>query len=245
MCRVRAVTHRRVAALVRCAQTPALGVLTLLLLATCGRPLTDGERAFAFLVHGPTLDTATVRLHDGLAPAPPRTVPVRPFLACRDRIWPPPPGPIYQGVTSAMAIFQSIHFHDRWYRDDFMAEWPEQLDLAAALLFAHEMVHVWQWQNRAVTGYHPLKAALEHAGSPDPYLFDTTTTGTFLDYGYEQQAAILEELVCCQALAPKAPRTARLRAMLEPWFALPPEGRPLANEVWLPWAGADLTGICD
>jgi len=222
-----------------------LPLLTLLLVAACGRPLTDNESAFALLVHGPTLETASVHLHDGLAPAPPRTVPVRPAVACRDRIWPRPTGPTYQGVTSAMAIFQSVHFHSRWYAPDFLADWPDSLYLPDAMLLAHELVHVWQWQNRAITGYHPLKAALEHVGRPDPYLFDTATSGAFLDYGYEQQAAMMEELVCCQALAPTAPRTARLRAMLAPYFALPPAGQPLTNEVWLPWAEADLTGICD
>ena len=58
----------------------------------------------------------------------------------------------------------------------------------AMMLFAHEMVHVWQWQNRHVTGYHPLKAAQEH-NAVDPYLFDLSQAPKFLDYGFEQQGA--------------------------------------------------------
>jgi hypothetical protein len=196
------------------------------------------------LLHGPTLDTAPIRLGDRMAPEPLRTVPVRPALACQDRIWPRPKGPTTRGMTTAMAIFQNVHFRDRWYRPDFLAGWPETLPLAQAMLFAHEMVHVWQWQNRAVTGYHPLRAALEHVGSPDPYQFDTATSAPFLSYGYEQQGAIVEEFVCCLALDPEAPRTARLRAMLEPHFALPPEGQALAGRVLLPWEGAEVEGIC-
>jgi hypothetical protein len=82
-------------------------------------------------------------------------------------------------------------------------------------------------------------------GSPDPYQFDTTTAAPFLSYGYEQQGAIMEEFICCAALAPDAPRTARLRAILAPYFALPPEGTPLANDIILPWPGAEVDGICD
>ena len=33
--------------------------------------------------------------------------------------------------------------------------------LSEAMLLAHEMTHVWQWQNRKRTGYHPLRAAAE------------------------------------------------------------------------------------
>ena len=54
------------------------------------------------------------------------------------------------------------------YRGDMVEGWPEVLPLADAMLLAHEMVHAWQWQNRDLTGYHPLKAAFEHVGSADP-----------------------------------------------------------------------------
>jgi hypothetical protein len=219
-------------------------ILACLILAACGRTLTPNETAFAALVHGPGFDPGPVRLLDGMAPDPGRAVPVRPPDACQDRIWPRPKGPTVTGVTSAIAIFRTVHFRDGWYRDDFLAEWPDTLPLASAMLFAHEMVHVWQWQNRDLTGYHPLRAAFEHVGSPDPYLFDPDTNASFLDYGYEQQAAIMEEFICCTALDPDAPRTSRLRALLAPHFALPPEGQPLAEQVRLPWAGAEVQGIC-
>jgi hypothetical protein len=222
-----------------------IALLALITLATCGRPLTPGETAFAALVHGPSLDTSPVRFGDQLAPEPLRTVPVRPALACRDRLYPRPKGPTFRSVSAAVAAFQTVYFRQGWYQPDFLAGWPDALPLADAMLFAHELTHVWQWQNRAITGYHPLRAALEHVASPDPYQFDPGTAAPFLSYGYEQQAAIVEEFLCCTALAPTAPRTARLRAMLTPYFALPPEGEPLADQIILPWDGVETDGICD
>ena len=82
------------------------------------------------------------------------------------------------------------------------------------MLFAHEITHVWQWQNRATTGYSPLRAAREHEGGADPYLYDINTKAGFLDYGYEQQASIVEEFVCCAALDPTGSRTQRLEALI-------------------------------
>ena len=112
------------------------------------------------------------------------------------------------------------------------------------MLFAHEMTHVWQWQNRDITGYHPLKAASEHS-APDPYLFDLENSPKFLDYGFEQQGAIVEEFVCCRALAPQAARTKRLHTMISqsmPLSALPEERE---HSVLLPWDGVQVNGICD
>ena len=88
-----------------------------------------------------------------------------------------------------------------------------------------------------VTGYFPLKAAFEHVGSPDPYLFDLGTSADFLDYGYEQQGAIMEEYVCCRTLAPQAARTERLHEMLSAVLSADAHRRPLTEWVALPWEG--------
>jgi hypothetical protein len=144
-----------------------------------------------------------------------------------------------------MAVFEHIYVRRDLYQEDMVEGWPEVLPLADAMLLAHEMVHAWQWQNRALTGYHPIKAALEHTGRADPYLFDLETEADFLDYGYEQQGSIMEEYVCCRTLAPKAPRTARLHEMLGKYFALSPLDRPMTEWVALPWDGVEIEGICD
>lgn len=220
-----------------------LPLLALLLLAACGRPLTSNERAFLSEIPGDALDLDRVRLHDGLAPEPPRLVPVPPRVTCQARLYPPRP-PAVRITTGAMALFQDVHLRGDLYRPDLMAGWPEVLPLADAMLLAHEMVHVWQWQARATTGYHPLLAAFEHAASPDPYLFDVDSEARFLDHGWEQQGAIMEEYVCCRTLAPGAARTKRLHAMLLEHFDLRSLDEPLASRVLVPWPGVETEGIC-
>lgn len=217
-----------------------------LVLASCvGRPLTENERAFARTIQGTALTTATVRLVDG---APTKAVtfrrPVRPRTTCRERILPPPTTDIVTGKPAAIAVFNRVLFDEDWYLDDYLPDFPEKIDLIAAMLFAHEMTHIWQWQNRDLTGYHPLKAASEH-NAEDPYLFDLTRDPKFLDYGYEQQGAIVEEFVCCRALAPQAPRTRRLHAMLRQVMPVAPLPAEREYAVRLPWNGVQIEGICD
>ncbi|NBC95059.1 MAG: hypothetical protein GVY27_01745, partial [Deinococcus-Thermus bacterium] len=105
--------------------------------------------------------------------------------------------------------------------------------------------HIWQWQNRAETGYHPLKAAAEHTASDDPYLFDPDTQTRLLDHPFEQQAVIVEEYVCCAALDPEAPRTeALLRLVRQPFPEAAARARVSREAVRLPWRGAETRGIC-
>ena len=222
---------------------PAL--LALLLLAACGRPLTPNEVAFLSGLHGPTLDTSRVRMHDARRLSATRVLPAAPRLTCQSRLFPPPRGETVRTATGAISLFEHIYVRRDLYRNDMVEGWPEVLPLADAMLLAHEMVHAWQWQNRALTGYHPIKAALEHTGSVDPYLFDLDTSTSYLDYGYEQQGSIMEEYVCCRTLAPRADRTARLHAMLSEYFPLRPLDEPMTEWVALPWEGVQVEGICD
>ncbi len=218
----------------------------LILFASCGRPLTEQERAFAGNIHGETLDLDRVRLVEGAPVAAiTYTRKARPRLACRERILPPVTEEVVTGKPAAVALFNRVYFTRDWYLDDYMSQYPERVNLIAAMLLAHELTHVWQWQNRRTTGYHPLRAAAEHGRQNDPYLFDLDTSPDFLAYGFEQQGAIVEEYVCCRALDPDAPRTQRLHDMLRPHFdvaQLP--GSRRESDVGLPWADAEIDGIC-
>ncbi|HBS50422.1 MAG TPA: hypothetical protein DEA05_10220 [Rhodobacteraceae bacterium] len=225
-----------------------LRVLLILALALtgCGRPLTEGEAALARNLHGDSLDLDRVRLADGaLVGSVTFRRPARPRVTCRERILPPPEGEIVTTSPAAVTLFNRVHFTEDWYLDDYAPGYPERLFLVRAMLLAHELTHVWQWQNRARTGYHPLKAAVEHRVA-DPYLFDLDAgTPDFLAFGYEQQGAIVEEYVCCRALAPGAARTERLHAMLSEAMPVAPLPQAREADVYLPWAGAELRGICD
>jgi len=221
-------------------------LLALLFLAACGRPLTETERAFAFGIHGDTLDYSAVRLHDG---APTRAVTFqrkpRPRTTCRELIFPPHPPEVTTVTTkpAAVALYNIVLFDRDWYLDDYLPDYPDRVGLVAAMLFAHELTHIWQWQNRKLTGYSPLRAGLEHQFSDDPYLFELGDR-QFLDFGFEQQGSIVEELVCCRALQPQGARTQRLHALVSQVMPITPLPQSPAYDVSLPWDGVDLKRIC-
>lgn len=216
------------------------------LLAACGRPLTEAERAFMGALE-PDLDTAPIRIVEmPLVGLRSHTRPVRPRVTCRERIFPPPDGPTVESRAAGIATFRRVWVTPDYYLDDYLEGYPTQLRLVAAMFFAHEMTHIWQWQNRAVTGYHPLRAASEHWVSDDPYLFDIPRhPPDLLSYGYEQQASLVEEYVCCRALDPEGARTERLEAILRPYLNLAPMNERISQpDILLPWDGVALDGIC-
>lgn len=186
-----------------------------------------------------------IRLING---APTRAVtfrrPARPRTTCRELILPPPTSDIVTAKPAAVALGNRVLFDKDWYLDDYLPDYPDRINLIAAMLLAHELTHVWQWQNREMTGYHPFKAASEHRRGSDPYLFDINKLPRFLEFAYEQQASIVEEFVCCRALAPQAPRTKRLHAMIRQAMPLAPLPQSRPHDVELPWKGVQLDGIC-
>ncbi|WP_425099639.1 hypothetical protein [Tropicibacter sp. S64] len=219
----------------------------LLFLAACGRPLTPSETAYLKAIQGDQIDTKRIRVIDGhFAGSYVYTIPVRPRTTCQERIWPPLEKETTMEVSPAASVlFNTMMVRKDLYADDLMQGWPTQIDLASAMLFAHEATHVWQWQNRKRTKYHPIKAISEHASSADPYLFDPDTPQDFLSYGYEQQGSIVEEYVCCRLLDPEAPRTARLREMIAQHMPVDGLDRALGpGTVRLPWSGVQTEGIC-
>ena len=224
-----------------------LFLLMFLGLTACGRPLTEAELQFAADFHGPDLDASKVRvraapvlkLYRATYPTPPRTT-------CVQKLFPPAKGPTVSGSPAATVLFNTVNVNPDYHARNYLPAYPEPSLLLATMFLAHELIHVWQWQNRELTGYHPLKAAREHQNQPDPYLFELSSSRKLLDFGYEQQGAIAEEYVCCAALAPKAARTARLEALLGEHFDLRAMTARLdQSEVVLPWDGVELNGICD
>ncbi|TDL74237.1 hypothetical protein E2L08_16105 [Palleronia sediminis] len=216
-----------------------------MLVASCARPLTPEERAFAASVQGPTLDTARVRIHDrNLVSRIVRMRPPRPQTTCRERIYPREIGP-QPSSTAAFVLFERMFVAGDLYAENFLPAWPEAMSLPFAMIFAHEMTHVWQWQNRAVTGYHPALAAQEHAPGTDPYLYDLAPGKGFLDYSFEQQGGLVEEFVCCRALDPDAPRTQALHDLLRPQFPGLARRSPVPPDaIKLPQDAPDPRGIC-
>lgn len=222
-----------------------LTLALVILIAACGRPLTENERAFVSTIHGNTLNMDSVRLHDG---APTRAVTFRrkprPRTTCRELILPPTRDEIVTTKPAAVALYNHVLFDKDWYLDDYLPDYPDQIGLIAAMLLAHEVTHVWQWQNRASTGYSPFRAVSEHGTSADPYLFEVGAHRKFSDFGYEQQGSIVEEFVCCRALAPQAPRTRRLHDLIAAVMPVAPLPQSRRSDVRLPWDGVEFRGIC-
>jgi len=114
----------------------------------------------------------------------------------------------------AFAFRNRLHFDTGLYSSNMAPQWPEAMRVPQALILAHELTHAWQWQNRDVTGYTPLRAAAESIEFADPYFSEGQAA--FYSFGYEQQAAIVEDYVCFAFANPTHPRRFELRAILEP-----------------------------
>lgn len=213
-----------------CAFGPARAALLLVLLlgvaAACTRPLSPNERRFAADLLGPGLNADKVRVARGmgLAPLPDapdrkqRLIPVKapPREGLCDRDAPEAPS----GPPPAWTMYNRIHVVREFYQPDLAAHWPQAAFLPGALILGHELVHVWQWQNRARTGYRPFRAALESFLTLDPYFYRPDEGDSLLSYGYEQQAALLEDYLCYALYDPANPRRDTLRAVLRPYFPL-------------------------
>jgi hypothetical protein len=221
-------------------------LLVCLGLAACGRPLTEAEAAYMADLQGDGFDASAVRIareprdragHPHLPGAAPDHLPRAHLAAAR---WPDDRG--------AHRRHRALQHHARAPRillPDYVAPREGRRSLAAAMFFAHEMTHVWQWQNRGLTAYHPFRAFSEHVRIEDPYLFDPQDARRFLDYGYEVQASLVEEYVCCRAVDPRGARTARLERLIGQVMPVTPlQSRADAVTEVIPWDGADLRGVC-
>ena len=188
----------------------------LCLLAACARPLTPSEVAFAEDLFGPTLDTQKVRI----LPAPywPQDVQAPRAVRGTDKACVRVPQPRGAQPPQAFALGNMMHFSGPLQARDMTLAWPRGLRFPQALIFAHEMTHVWQWQNRAWTGYTPLRAVAESIALADPYFSASGEAPLFFAFGYEQQAAIVEDYLCFTIANPGHPRRLELRALLEPVF---------------------------
>lgn len=89
------------------------------------------------------------------------------------------------GNGDAVTLGDTIHFPSSGYQSDF-----SQASLSDQAWLAHEMTHVYQYQNEP--GYSWVKAAKEGLRS-DTYKYSLKEYTCFGDYRYEQQAAIVAD----------------------------------------------------
>lgn len=185
-------------------------------LSGCTRPLTVAEERFANDLFGPSLDTSKVRVAQGLALTPPPKTVVSSVKRVRptDKACVRTPQPRGAQPPQAFALRNRVHFDNGLYSSDMVITWPDQLRMPQALVFAHELTHVWQYQNRHKTGYSAWRAVAESWRLADPYFSEGENV--FSTFGFEQQAALVEDYICFAFANPTHPRRAELRAVLAP-----------------------------
>ena len=190
----------------------------LILVAACARPLTEAEAKFAQDLFGPSLDTSQVTIAQGLGLFPLyKTVPTKvTVLNGTDKACVRTPQPRGAQPPQAFAFRNRMHFDSELYSSNMALGWPERLRFPNAIILAHELTHVWQWQNREVTGYTAMRALKESWHIADPYFSASTDAPVFFAFGYEQQAAIVEDFVCFSVANPTHPRHDELKETLAP-----------------------------
>ena len=203
--------------------------VALLSVSACARGLAPGEADFAEALFGDSLDQKRIVVQPGVGLTP---LPKDPEPEVRGEA-PPPPDRAPQGICTrvpspregfqwpaGMVLWNQVLLKRDFYREDMMEGWPRAVPLPQALLMAHELVHVWQWQNRERTDYDPASSGSESVHSRDPYWYVPEAEREFLTYGFEQQAAMIEDYVCYTMFEPRAPRRAELRALIHPVLPL-------------------------
>lgn len=205
-------------------------------LSGCTRALTDNEVDFANALFGDTIDADEIEVLAGAGITPlPYETPQQKAAKAEAAKQPPRKAP--EGICdrkpsprkyawnwpAAFVIENNVYVAYRWYLKDMYAGLDEgRVPFPQALLMTHELVHVWQWQNRALTEYTPEKSGAESVKSRDPYYWVSEEGREFLSYGYEQQAAIIEDFVCYALLDPGNPRLAETAAIIEPVLPVGP-----------------------
>ena len=97
-------------------------------------------------------------------------------------------------ITIGNTVFYLTSDSD-FYSSNIALGWPNPPIRNGIALLAHELVHVWQYQNRKLTGYSLTKVLAEHVKYPNPYNYNLLPGKDFLSYRFEQQGSIVEDFV--------------------------------------------------
>lgn len=211
--------------------------LAVIVTSACSRALSPTEVELSQTVFGDSLDTEKVRIRAGVgllplpkadpipADAPKQDARKLPKGVC-DRV--PNPNRKIE-FPAGFVLWNQIFLKRDFYRDDMFEGWPNSLPMPHALLMMHELVHVWQWQNRDRTGYTPGRSGAEALRKGDPYYWPGREAGAYLSYGFEAQAAMVEDYMCMTLFDPRNSRRVELEALISPVIPVERLGKALGR----------------
>jgi len=197
-------------------------MIVLSALAACGRQMTDGEIAYSREIISEGLEFGHVRFSGQKAQGIRRAerqlaqelIETPDGEANADRL--------VSGLPSlfgadAIAIGNTVYFDRAVYSSDFSTSTFD----SDRWLMAHEVTHVWQWQNRDVTGYTFAKVVSEHLEFGDGvYDYHLVDGKRFTEYRFEQQGAIVQCYAMLRQLRPNDPLTIRHERTIRSEFPL-------------------------
>ena len=202
-----------------------ISIAAVLSLAACGRPMTEGEVSFSSEILTRQIDFDVVRFSGQEERG--RQLAKRQLeadLKAQEKMGERTEGTerLLSGLpalfgASAMVIGNTVFFDRSVYSADFSAS-PIDGD---RWLMAHELTHVWQWQNSDLTGYSFAKVVSEHiAFGNEVYLYKLTSGKAFTDYRFEQQGKIVECYAMLRQVHPNHPVTQRHERLIRAQFPI-------------------------
>ncbi|MCK7610656.1 hypothetical protein [Roseibium sediminicola] len=132
----------------------------------------------------------------------------------------------------ALVIHNRIYYKTGSYKADFAEGFPTRVNVDDLDLLAHEIMHVWQYQNRERTGFSLLAIAMENIRYRDPYAYTIVPGKRFLSYRFEQQGKMAQDYVRLSYIQPNSAKLKKLRKLLSEEFDL-----KIFNETLMSQAG--------
>ena len=217
-----------------------LAITAAISVTACSRDMTDGEIAYGQQVFTRDLDFEVVRFSgnernaqrkatrqleseaEQLAGTQPKDAGSEKLLSILPSLF----------GADAMAIANTVYYDSDVYSPDFSKSAYD----SDRWLMAHELTHVWQWQNRAKTGYSFTKVVSEHLKYGDAvYDYKLVNGKKFTEYRFEQQGEIVECYMKLRQLSPDSPLTIRHEKLIRAEFPLDSVveivGSPSSDEV--------------
>ena len=119
--------------------------------------------------------------------------------------------------ADALVVGNTVFFDREYYSSD-ISQSPINSD---RWLMAHELTHVWQYQNRDMTGYSFAKVVSEHVRFGDDVYDYTLVNGKrFTDYRFEQQGKIVECYAMLKEVSPNGANTRKHEKLIRAEFPL-------------------------